>query len=191
MKIVAATGNKNKIREFGEILKGYEIVSQKEAGFTGEVEENGTTFLENAVLKASAVAKALGVPALADDSGICCDALDGAPGIFSARYAGGHGDDTANNLLLVKNLQGKDHSAYYYCAVVLAYPDGSYVYGEGRTDGLFMDEPQGNNGFGYDPYFYSTEIGKPFGLATPEEKNAVSHRARALKELYSELGETL
>lgn len=191
MKIIAATGNKNKIREFGEILKGYEIVSQKEAGFTGEVEENGASFLENAVLKATAVAKALGVPALADDSGICCDALGGAPGIFSARYAGNHGNDEENNLLLKKNLQGKDRSAYYFCAVALAYPDGTYLFGEGRTDGVFMDEPQGENGFGYDPYFYSTEIRKPFGLATPEEKNSVSHRARALRQLYAKLGETI
>ncbi|MGN1235344.1 MAG: RdgB/HAM1 family non-canonical purine NTP pyrophosphatase [Christensenellaceae bacterium] len=191
MKIVAASGNLNKLREFREILKGFEIVTQKDAGFEGEVEETGTTFLENALLKARAVAKALSVPALADDSGICCPALNGEPGIYSARYSGGHGDDEENNALLLKNLQGKDRSAYYFCAVVLAYPDGTYVYGEGRTDGFVTETPQGNNGFGYDPYFYSTELGKPFGIATPEEKNSVSHRARALKALYAKIGETI
>ena len=187
MKVVAATGNQNKIREFKQIMKGITILSQKEAGFDGEVEETGKTFLENAVLKAKAVAKCLQLPALADDSGICCDALGGAPGIFSARYSGGHGNDEENNLLLVKNLQGKDHSAYYYCAVALVFPDGRVLSGEGRTDGFVMDEPIGTNGFGYDPYFFSTEIGKPFGIASPEEKNAVSHRFRALNDLFSKL----
>lgn len=185
MKVVAATGNLNKIREFKEILTGFTILSQKEAGFNGDVEETGTTFLENAILKAKAVAERLHVPALADDSGICCDALGGAPGIYSARYSGGHGNDEENNLLLVKNLHGKDHSAYYYCAVALVFPDGRVLSGEGRTDGYVMEEPIGTNGFGYDPYFFSTELKKPFGLATPEEKNSVSHRYRALKELFS------
>lgn len=185
--LVAATGNKGKLREIAELLPEYVIVSQKQAGFFGEAEENGSTFLENAIIKARTAAEALRLPALADDSGICCVALHGEPGIHSARYAGRHGDDAANNELLLKNLAGKDRSAYFYCAVALVYPNGKIVSGEGKTDGYILEREEGENGFGYDPLFYSVELNKPFGIASAEEKNSVSHRYRALKELSKKL----
>ncbi|MBQ8884819.1 MAG: RdgB/HAM1 family non-canonical purine NTP pyrophosphatase [Clostridia bacterium] len=184
-KLVVASGNAHKLREIQEIFPFFEVVSQKQAGFSGEVEETGTTFEENALLKAEAVAKALGVTALADDSGICAVALDGAPGIYSARYAGGHGDDKANRDLLIKNLEGKaDRSAYFKSAIALVYPDGRKFVVEGRTYGKVLFEEDGDGGFGYDCIFYSDDLKKSFGQATPEEKNSVSHRYRALKKLY-------
>lgn len=188
-KLVVATGNEHKLREIREIFPFLEVISQKDAGFSGETEENGATFEENAVLKAEAVAKALGVPALADDSGICAVALGGEPGIYSARYAGGHGNDKANRDLLVKNLAGKsDRSAYFKSAIALVYPDGEKIVAEGRTYGHILFEEDGDGGFGYDCIFYSDDLKKSFGRATPEEKNSVSHRFRALKQLYDRLG---
>lgn len=185
--LVAATGNRGKLREIEELLPEYVIVSQKQAGFFGEAEENGNTFLENAIIKARAASEALQLPALADDSGICCVALHGEPGIHSARYVGRHGDDAANNALLLKNLEGKDRSAYFYCAVALVFPDSRILSGEGKTDGYILERAEGENGFGYDPLFFSTELNKPFGIASAEEKNSVSHRYRALKELSEKL----
>lgn len=183
-KIVVATGNKNKLREIQEIFSEYEIISQKEAGFDEDVEETGTTFLENAKIKAEAAAKALNCPALADDSGLCVEALGGAPGVYSARFAGEHGNDKANRMLLLQKLEGvADRRAHFHCAVVLAYPDGSFVQAEGRTDGSILFEETGENGFGYDNIFYSDDLEASFGVATAEEKNAVSHRFRALNKL--------
>ena len=184
MKLVVATGNKNKLREISQIFGDFQVISQKEAGFDVEVEENGKTFIENARLKAHAAAKALGCMALADDSGLCVEALDGAPGVYSARYGGGHGDDQANRDKLLKTMQGKENrNAYFACAMVLAYPDGGEITAEGRTYGKILQEEVGDGGFGYDCVFESDDLKKSFGVATAEEKNGVSHRFRALQEL--------
>ncbi len=178
--------NKHKLREIAEIFTNYEIVSQKEMGFDEDVEETGTTFLENALIKARAAAKALGLPALADDSGICVVALGGAPGVYSARYCGYHGNDKENRDLLLKNMQGvEDRTAYFESAIALVYPDGKELVASGRTYGNILFEEQGDGGFGYDCIFESDDLGKSFGLATAEEKNSVSHRFRALNELLS------
>ncbi len=182
-KIVLASGNKNKLREFREILTDYEIISCKDMGFDNEIEENGSTFYENALIKAKAVATALGVPAVSDDSGICVDALGGAPGIYSARYAG-DGVDEHNNELLLKNLEGeKNRKAKFVSAIVYYSPDGTIKYAEGETHGDIMYAPEGEHGFGYDPIFFSYDLQKSLGVATAEEKNKISHRYRALMKL--------
>ncbi len=187
MRLVAATGNVHKLREIREILSDCEIVSAADVGFTEEVEETGKTFLENACLKATAVANAVGMPAIADDSGLCVEALGGAPGVYSARYSKlfAPRDWTGGNkALLLKNLEGvKDRRAYFQCAIVLAYPDGRTLTAEGRTYGTILEAPRGTSGFGYDPLFLSDDLRKSFAEATEEEKNSVSHRARALAAL--------
>lgn len=189
--IVAATGNQHKLKEFRAILKGWNILSAEEAGFFGEVEETGKTFAENAEIKALAVMRATGYPALADDSGLCVDALHGAPGVYSARYAGQHGGDeqsAKNRAFLLQNLQGvKGRSAHFTSAIVLAFPDGRKVVAEGYTYGHILEEERGANGFGYDALFFSDELQKSFGEASEEEKNAVSHRGRALAILVQHL----
>ncbi len=184
--IVAATGNAHKLREIRAIFAGVNILSEREAGFAGEIEETGGTFLENALIKARAVCKATGLPALADDSGLCVEALGGAPGVRSARYSGG--GDAENRALLLKNLAGTaDRRAHFACAVALVFPDGREVTAEGRTEGEILSEERGSNGFGYDPLFYSTDLEKSFAEADEAEKNAVSHRGRALKALEVKL----
>ena len=191
-KIVVASGNKHKLREIAEIFKGYEIVSMQDAGFSQDIEENGETFEENALIKARAVCGALSLPALADDSGLCVDALGGAPGVYSARFAGVHGDDVANNALLLQKLAGvpeEKRGAYFESCVALVFPDGREWTANGRTYGKIMTAPQGTEGFGYDPLFYSDELEKCFGMACAEEKNAVSHRAKALSALAAKLKE--
>ncbi|MBQ8406447.1 MAG: RdgB/HAM1 family non-canonical purine NTP pyrophosphatase, partial [Clostridia bacterium] len=167
-----------------------EILSQKDAGFDEDVEETGKTFAENAVIKAAAAAKALNLPCLANDSGLCVDALGGAPGVFSARYSGGHGNDAENRKLLLKNMQGKtDRRANFTCAMAIVFPDGRQVLVEGKTYGNILLEEVGTGGFGYDPLFESEDLKKSFGIATAEEKNAVSHRGRALKLMREKLEE--
>ena len=189
-KLVVATGNAHKLREIAQIFTEYEIVSQKQAGFDEEVEETGVTFVENALIKARAASKALGVIALADDSGLCVEALGGAPGVYSARYCGWHGDDKANRDLLLKNLDGKENRrAYFESAIALVYPDGREVVAQGRTHGSILLEEVGENGFGYDCLFFSDDLQKSFAVASAEEKNSVSHRYRALRELKTKLGE--
>ena len=185
-KIVVASGNRGKLREIAELFDRCEVVSMREAGFAGEIEENGASFEENALIKARAVCEALGCAALADDSGICVDALGGAPGIHSARFAGAHGDDAANNALLLKKLRSvpsEKRGAYFESCVALCLPDGRAFVASGRTYGHILDKTVGQGGFGYDPLFFSDELGKTFGEASEEEKNAVSHRARALAAL--------
>ncbi len=187
--IIVATGNANKLREIAEIFPDYHFISQKEAGFLGDVEETGKTFAENALLKAQAVASFLNLPALADDSGICVDALGGAPGIYSARYAGEHGDDKKNRDLLLENLKEKtDRSAHFCSAIALCYPDGTHYIAEGKTYGKILFSEEGTGGFGYDCIFKSDDLDKSFGVATAEEKNSVSHRFRALVALKEMLG---
>ncbi len=184
--VVAATGNAHKLAEFREILRDATVISAAEAGFCGEVEETGSSFAENAEIKARAVCQATKLPALADDSGLCVEALGGAPGIYSARYSGG--GDAENRRLLLKNLEDQtDRRAYFACAVALAYPDGRVICAEGRTYGKILTEERGRNGFGYDCLFYSDDLQKSFGEASEEEKNAVSHRGRALRALEEKL----
>lgn len=190
MKIVVASGNKAKLREIAQIFQGYEIVSMQEAGFTDDIEENGSTFEENALIKARAVSRALGVNALADDSGICVEALGGAPGVHSARFCGRHGDDAANNALLLEKLKDVPQDrrrAYFESCVALCFADGREVTASGRTYGRILEKAEGEGGFGYDPLFYSDELGMSFGLASAEEKNAVSHRGKALAALAEKL----
>lgn len=182
MTIVAATGNAHKLKEIREILKEHRILSALEAGFSGEVEETGSTFGENAVLKAQAVCAATGMVTLADDSGLCVEALGGAPGVYSARYSGG--GDRENRALLLKNMHGiSDRRACFVCALALVFPDGKMLTAEGRTEGVILTEERGANGFGYDSLFYSNMLNKTFAEAAEEEKNAVSHRGAALKKL--------
>ena len=182
--LVVATGNAHKLQEISQIFTGFNVISQKQAGFLEEVDETGETFAENALIKARAVAKALGCIALADDSGLCVNALLGAPGVHSARYCGRHGDDKANRDLLLKNLADiKDRTAYFQSAIALVFPDGKEIIAEGKTHGEILRKEVGDNGFGYDCIFKSDDLGKSFGLATAEEKNAVSHRFRALQKL--------
>ncbi len=187
-KIIVASSNSHKIAEIGSIFDGVGLISMSEAGFAGEIEENGKTFAENALIKARTVSVALGCayPVLADDSGLCVDALGGAPGIYSARFSGG--GDAANRALLLQKLRGQDdRKAHFSCAVCLCFPDGTYICGEGATYGNILYEERGSGGFGYDSLFLSDDLKKSFGEASPEEKNGVSHRFRALKDLRSKL----
>lgn len=190
MKLIIASNNAHKLVEIREILGGHfeEIVSLREAGIDHETIEDGQSFLENAHKKAREITELTGCCALADDSGICVDALDGAPGIFSARFCGRHGDDEANNRLLLEKLTGETHrSAHYTCAIVLTRPDGTCLTAEGRFYGEVTRVPAGENGFGYDPLFYLPQYGCTAAQLTPAEKNAVSHRAIALREILRQL----
>lgn len=183
-RLVVASGNAHKLREIAEIFTQFEVVSQKQMGFCEEVEETGATFAENALIKAHAASKALGCMALADDSGLCVEALGGAPGIYSARYCGHHGSDAENRKTLLNNMQGvTDRKAYFYSAIALVYPDGKELLAEGTTYGRILEKEDGEGGFGYDPLFFSDDLQKSFGVATSEEKNAVSHRFRALQNM--------
>lgn len=185
--IVAASGNAGKIREISEILNDYRVISCKELGFTDDIEETGKTFYDNALIKAETVAKALNMPALADDSGLCVTALSGAPGVYSARYSGTGTDEGNIDKLLKETENVSDRSAKFVSAVVVYYPDGKIVSAQGETFGEILRARRGNGGFGYDPVFYSYDLKKSFGEASAEEKNSVSHRARALAELKKKL----
>ena len=188
MKIVFASGNKHKIEEFGAILRRYipdiEIVSMRDAGIFDDIVEDGTTFEENALIKARAVAK-YGYIGVADDSGLSVDALDGAPGIYSARYAGEHGNDKKNNLKLLADMQGiEDRGGAFVCAIACAFPENSgkedfAVLGECR--GRILCEEKGEGGFGYDPLFFVERYQKTFGELSSDEKNQISHRAVAIE----------
>lgn len=185
-RLVVASGNAHKLKEIAEIFTDFEVVSQKQMGFDGEVEETGETFMENALIKARAASAALGLPTLADDSGLCVDALGGAPGVYSARYCGYHGSDKENRALLLQNMQGiSERGAHFTSALALVYPDGTELTAEGRTYGKILTEEHGEGGFGYDSLFYSDDLQKSFGEATAEEKNSVSHRFRALQALLN------
>lgn len=183
-RLVVASGNAHKLREIAEIFTEFEVLSQKQMGFDGEVEETGKTFVENALIKARAACKALGCVTLADDSGLCVEALGGAPGIYSARYCGRHGSDAENRATLLQNMQGvTNRRAYFHSAIALVYPDGRELFAEGKTHGRILEKEDGTGGFGYDPLFFSDDLKKSFGKATAEEKNAVSHRFRALQTM--------
>ncbi len=190
MRFLIATKNKHKIAEFSAIFSelSLELVSEKDLDKPlSEVEENGTTFEENALIKARAAAAETGLPTIADDSGLCVDALGGQPGIYSARYAGEHGDDKANNLLLLDKLQNEQNrSAKFVCAIACVFPDGREFTVRGICRGVIDTCERGNGGFGYDPLFISDAKGS-FGLISAEEKNAVSHRANAIKLFSKEI----
>ena len=180
MKFVLASKNPDKLQEMREILGqlGIEVISEAEAGVDVEVEETGSTFEENAVLKAKAVCKAAGLPAIADDSGLCVTALGGGPGVYSARY-GGPGVDSKR--LVLENLRGQmDRTAKFVCCVCCIFPDGGGIGARGECQGLIAYAPRGEGGFGYDPIFLVPETKKTFAQMTAEEKNAISHRGRAL-----------
>lgn len=187
MKILIATHNKHKLSEMARILEpmGYEVVTDTDLGFVlTEAEENGSTFLENARIKAESGCKESGIPCIADDSGLCVDALGGEPGVFSARYSGEHGDDKANNEKLLFNLKDvpdEKRTARFMCSICVSFPDGSEITAEGACEGKIGYEYRGNNGFGYDPLFMVGD--KSFAELSAEEKDAVSHRGNALKKL--------
>lgn len=189
--LIVATGNKHKLQEIQAIFKDVRVVSAREAGYLGDPEETGATFEENAIIKARVAAEALNLPALADDSGLCVAALGGAPGIYSARYAGGHGDDKKNREKLLAELgDEKNRAAYFRSAAALCFPQsmgGKTVTATGDTHGRILTREEGENGFGYDCLFYSDDLCKSFGVASAEEKNAVSHRFRALTALKEKL----
>ena len=184
-KIVFATTNEGKVKEIKEILKDFpiEVVSMKEMGITADIEENGTTFEENSLIKARALAKLTGLPALADDSGLEVDYLNGEPGIYSARYLGRDTDyDYKNNYIIDKlsEAKGEDRSARFVCVISLVLPDGREFVERGVVEGLIGYEQKGENGFGYDPIFYLPEYGKTSAELPPEKKNKISHRGKAL-----------
>ena len=193
MKLVIASQNRGKIREFAALLSPWfsEVISMGEAGLTESPEETGQTFAQNALLKARFTAERLGLPALADDSGLEVEALNGEPGVRSARFAGEPCDDEANNRKLLRLLEGRtDRRARFVSSIVLYDPaKDQALCGSGRVYGRILEAPRGQNGFGYDCLFFSDELGKSFGEASAEEKNGVSHRARALADLMRQLGE--
>lgn len=191
MDFILATNNMKKLEEMQRILSplGIEVKTAAMLGIElPEVEEDGDTFEANAEIKAASACKITGLPAIADDSGLCVDYLDGAPGIFSARFAGEHGNDEKNNDLLLQKLEGvkqEDRTAHYVCAICCIFPDGRKIVVRGECEGLIGFERNGNAGFGYDPLFIVD--GKSFGRYTGEDKDKISHRGKALRALVAEL----
>lgn len=219
MKLILASRNKKKIGEMEALLSKYidgvRILSLDDIGFVGDIEENGTTYEENALIKARTAMEASGnrcaaiaedriapvqtgaiaddrIAAIADDSGLSVDALGGAPGVYSARYAGGHGDDAANNALLLQNLADvppAERTARFVCCIACVLPDGRELTVRGETEGRIIDDARGEGGFGYDPYFYYPPFGKTFAELTADQKNAISHRGKAVEKLAAMLKE--
>ena len=189
--LLAATGNEHKLRELQEMFRDYyTIAPMGAAGFFGPIDENASTFAGNAVIKAEAVCAATGYPALADDSGLCVEALDGEPGVYSARYAGEHGDDDANNDLLLSRMEGKeDRRASFVCALALKFPGKKPYIAEGSCPGTILHKRQGTGGFGYDPLFLYEPMGKTYAEMNAEEKNEISHRARAARKMAQIMAE--
>lgn len=212
MKLILASRNQKKIREMEALLSKYvdgvRILSLDDVGFVGDIEEDGTTYEENALIKARTAmeaAKRCGlvadeqiapvstgaiaddrIAAVADDSGLSVDVLGGAPGVYSARYAGGHGDDAANNALLLRNLAevpAAERTARFVCCIACVFPDGRELTVRGETEGLIIDDARGEGGFGYDPYFYYPPYGKTFAELSADQKNAISHRGKAVEKL--------
>ena len=190
MKICAATGNAGKLRELRRILEaqGHEVVSQKQLGITIEPEETGTTFAENALIKAETICKASGLPTIADDSGLCVDALNGGPGVYSARYGGEGLDDRGRYMLLLQTMRGQTtRAAHFTCAIACAFPNGDTITAEGQAPGTIAFAPMGEGGFGYDPVFFVPDKAKTFAQLTQEEKAEISHRGKALREFTAKL----
>ena len=189
MEIVIASANAKKVIELNEILKdlGVTVKTAKEMGFTEEIEETGVTFSENAIIKAKAVSKALNMPAIADDSGICVEALYGRPGVYSARYAD---SDLERCTKLLREMQDKkNRNAKFVSSIAFYMPNGEMILAEGEVFGEITDTMRGFSGFGYDPIFYVKEFNKTFGELTKDEKNEISHRGRALREFYLQFKE--
>ena len=193
MKICIASGNRGKIAELNKLLSEYitdveiELVSLKDVGFTGEIVEDGETFEENALIKARAASEFSGLPAIADDSGLIVNALNGEPGVYSARYAGEPCDDQKNNEKLLENLKGiGERSAAFVCVIAFVVPEGQPLSGDpiiglGYCPGEILFNPRGNGGFGYDPLFWVDSLGKTFAEMSADEKNALSHRGAAIR----------
>ena len=197
MKVVLASKNKHKLQEISKITEQFDIdlILQSECGVDIDVEETGTTFEENSYIKAKAVSDATGLPALADDSGIAVDALNGEPGIYSARYGFDESlDDRGRMMLLLKNTEyvpDDQRQAKFVCVITLVMPDGQTIQARGEVHGLLTREPRGENGFGYDPIFYYPPAGCTTAELPEEEKNKISHRGRALTVFYDKLKEAL
>lgn len=203
MLICAATGNAGKLKELRRILQaqGHTVKSQSELGITLEPEETGSTFAQNALIKARAICEAAGMPTVADDSGLCVEALGGAPGVYSARYCGRHGDDEANNQKLLRELRDvpeDERAAAFESAVCFYLPGGEYILFSGRCPGRILQEPKGANGFGYDPLFAPDFVGagerrlpntagRSYAELADDEKDAISHRGAALREMQKKL----
>ncbi|MCI2057117.1 MAG: XTP/dITP diphosphatase [Oscillibacter sp.] len=189
-KFVLATHNPGKLTEMSAILGtlGVEVVLPSDLGITVDVEETGETFAENAMLKARAICEAAKLPAIADDSGLCVDALNGGPGVYSARYGGEGLDDAGRRMLLLTNLRGMGtRAAHFSCAIACMFPNGDTLTAEGRCDGTIAYAPAGDGGFGYDPVFFYPNKAKTFAQLTAEEKNEISHRGKALREFSEKL----
>lgn len=189
-KFVLATHNPGKLKEMSAILGGLgvEVVMPSDLGLTVDVEETGDTFAANAMLKAKAVCAAAGLPAIADDSGLCVEALNGGPGVYSARYGGPELDDRGRYMLLLNSMRGiPTRSAHFESAIACAFPNGDTLTAAGRCDGAIAFAPIGDGGFGYDPVFLVPEKAKTFGQMTEEEKDALSHRGKALRAFVTEL----
>ena len=195
MKAVLASKNQHKLAEISKIVAqfGMELVLQSELGLDIDVDETGETFEENSMLKARAVMEASGMPAIADDSGLMVDALDGAPGVYSARYGGSHDrtDEERYRYLLsnLENVPDEKRGAKFVSVITLLYPDGRSIVARGECPGTILRAPHGENGFGYDPVFFVTSEGKSMAELSPERKNEISHRARALQVLAARLEE--
>jgi XTP/dITP diphosphohydrolase len=192
--LVIATTNKNKVKEFQEILKDFPVTlrSLSDFGPLPEAIEDGETFDDNAYKKALHTARILGLPAIADDSGLVVEALDGAPGVYSARYAGDKATDKENVNKLLQDMRGvKNRNASFQCVLSIAVPSGPALTYEGSCKGVLLEEPKGESGFGYDPIFFFEELSKTFAECTAEEKNKVSHRGKALAELKAEIPQVI
>ena len=190
MKFVLASKNQKKLVELSEILAhlGVEVILQSDAGVDVDVEETGTTFEENSLLKAKAVMEASGLPAVADDSGLCVDALNGAPGVYSARYGGPELDDAGRYRLLLENMRGQmPRTARFVSAITCCFPNGDVLTARGECQGTLAFAPQGEGGFGYDPVFFVPSLRKTFAQLSAEEKNAISHRGKALEAFKEQL----
>lgn len=189
-RIVAATGNKGKLKEIQEILSDFIVVSMKDLNISADIEENGETFRENAHIKAKAIAELCSLPVISDDSGLCVDALSGKPGIHTARFAGENATDDENiDKLLseLKTLEKTKRTARFVSVVCVVFPEGETVYGEGTCEGIITNERKGKNGFGYDPVFFVPEYNKTFAELTANEKNEISHRRKALDDIKNKL----
>lgn len=194
MKFVLASQNKHKLEEMQAILSahGVEAVLQSDLGLHVDVEETGDTFAENALLKAKAVMEASGLPAIADDSGLCVDALNGAPGVYSARYGGEGLDDAGRYRMLLANMpKGQPRTAKFVSVITCCFPNGNVLTARGECPGTIAFAPMGEGGFGYDPVFFLPKLKKTFAQLTAEEKNAISHRGRALEAFQAKLEEYL
>lgn len=189
-RLIVATGNCGKLQEIKEILTDYEVLGAAEAGLSFSAEETGTTFYENAAIKARALSALTNSAVLADDSGLCVDALGGAPGVYSARYAGENATDAENICKLLAALEHvppQERTARFCSVVCLITESKEELFGEGSCEGQILTAPEGDGGFGYDPVFFSKDFGQSFGVLTHEQKNSISHRKRALTDLLAKL----